>query len=164
MAILPAEEHHRHDAGLGSVHFPVSCTPAARKTFEHGVALLHSFWYDEAEKTFSETIRADPGCAMGYWGIAMGRYHPVWQPPGPADLKRGAAAIEKAKSAGAKTQRERDYIAAIEVFYKDSDRVPHRERAVAWRNTMQQLSALSGGPGGRNLLCSCIDRNCASHR
>jgi len=130
VAVLPAQEQHHHGTGLGSVHFPVSCTPAARKTFERGVALLHSFWYGEAEKTFSEATRIDPGCAMGYWGIA-----------GPADLKKGAAAVEKAKAAAAKTQRERDYIAAIEVFYKDSDRVPHRDRALAWRKAMQELSA-----------------------
>src|ERR1022692_4477002 len=96
---------------------PSHCfTPAAQKTLERAVALLHSFWYDEAEKTFSEATRIDPGCAMGYWGIAMSLYHPVWVPPTPADLKNGMAAVEKARSAAAKTQRERDYIAAIEAF------------------------------------------------
>jgi tetratricopeptide (TPR) repeat protein len=136
---LAADDHHHHD--LGSVHFPVSCTPAAQKTFDRGAALLHSFWYDEAEKTFSEVTRADTACAMGYWGVAMSLYHPVWIPPTPQDLKKGTAAVEKAKSARAKTQRERDYIGAMEVFYKDSDKVPHRERALKWRNAMQQLSA-----------------------
>ena len=121
------------------MHFPVSCAPAVQKTFERGAALLHSFWYDEAEKTFSEVTRADPGCGMGYWGVAMSLYHPIWVPPTPADLKR-AGRVEKAKAAGAKTQRERDYIAAIEVFYRDSDKVAHQERALAWRNAMQQLS------------------------
>ena len=140
ISFLPADgQHQGHD--LGSVHFPVSCTPAAQKTFERAVALLHSFWYDEAEKTFSDATRIDPGCAMGYWGIAMSLYHPVWVPPTPADLKKGMAAVVKARSAAAKTQRERDYIAAIEAFYKDSDKVAHRERARAWRNAMQQLSA-----------------------
>src|SRR6202048_488297 len=136
---IRADDAHRHD--LGRVRFPVSCTPAAQKTFERGVALLHSFWYDEAEKTFSEATRTDPGCAMGYWGIAMSLYHPVWVPPTPADLQKGRAAAEKAKSAVGKTQRERDYIATIEVFYKDSDKIAHHERALAWRNAMQQLSA-----------------------
>jgi hypothetical protein len=143
---LPADgQHQGHDPG--SVHFPVSCTPAAQKTFDRAVALLHSFWYDEAENTFSEATRIDPSCAMGYWGIAMSLYHPVWAPPTPADLKKGMAAVKKARSAAAKTQRERDYIAAIEefykgdAFYKDSDVVAHRERALAWRNAMQQLSA-----------------------
>ncbi|MGA8025860.1 MAG: hypothetical protein WB992_01855 [Bryobacteraceae bacterium] len=132
-------EDHQHDAG--HIHFPVSCTPEGQKTFEHGVALLHSFWYDEAEKTFSSVIRVDPACAMAYWGIAMSLYHPVWFPPTPSDLRKGIAAIEKANSIGAKTQRERDYIAAINEFYKNSDKIPHRQRALSWRNAMQRLSA-----------------------
>lgn len=132
-------EDHQHD--VGHVHFPVSCTPEAQKAFEHGVALLHSFWYDEAEKTFSDVIRLDPACAMAYWGIAMSLYHPVWFPPTPSDLQKGIAAIEKADSIGAKTQRERDYIAALEEFYKDADKVPHRQRALAWCKGMQRLSA-----------------------
>src|SRR5207247_7235423 len=91
---VPAAAQHHHD--LGQVHFPVSCTPAAQKTFDRGAALLHSFWYDEAEKTFSEVTRLDSGCAMGYWGVAMSLYHPIWVPPTPADLKKGAAAVAKA--------------------------------------------------------------------
>ena len=139
VGLLVADEPHRHD--LGVVHFPVSCTPAAQNTFDRGVALLHSFWYDEAEKTFREVTRAEPACAMGYWGIAMSLYHPIWVPPTPADLKKGKAAIEKAKSAEAKTLRERDYITALEAFYKDADTVSHRERALRWRNAMQIVSA-----------------------
>jgi hypothetical protein len=139
--ILSADDQHDHGAELGSAHFPVSCTPAAQKTFDRGVALLHSFWYDEAEKTFSEATRIDASCAMGYWGIAMSLYHPVWAPPTPADLKKGMAAVEKAGSLRAKTERERDYIATIGAFYRDWDKVDHHERALAWRTAMQQLSA-----------------------
>jgi hypothetical protein len=133
------QQHHHGE--LGSVHFPVSCSLEARKSFSGAVAMLHSFWYAEAEKTFSEVTRMDPGCAMGYWGIAMSLYHPIWVPPNSAELRNGAAAIEKAKTIGAKTQRERDYIAALEVYYKDSDRVPHQDRARAWREAMQRLAA-----------------------
>jgi hypothetical protein len=132
------QDHQGHE--LGSVHFPVSCTPASQKMFDRGIAMLHSFWYDEAEKTFSEVTRTEPACAMGYWGRAMSLYHPIWMPPTLPDLKKGAFAIEKAKSAGAKTQRERDYIAALEVFYKDWEKVAYRERSLAWRNAMRQLS------------------------
>jgi hypothetical protein len=133
-------QHHHHLGELGTVHFPVSCSTGARKTFSDALAMLHSFWYDEAEKTFSEATRMEPGCAMGYWGIAMSLYHPIWAPPNSAELRNGAAAIEKAKSIGAGTQRERDYIAALEVFYKDSDRVTHQERARAWREAMERLA------------------------
>ncbi len=132
-------EDHQHD--VGHIHFPVSCSPESQRAFERGVALVHSFEYDEAEKTFSRVTRLEPSCAMAYWGIAMSLYHPLWFPPTPSDLRKGIAAIEKANSIGAKTEREREYIAAIEEFYKNSDKVPHRQRALAWRNAMQRLSA-----------------------
>lgn len=136
---LLAADEHRHD--LGRVHFPISCSPAAQKRFDTGMALLHSFWYGEAENTFEQVVRVDPACAMGYWGIAMTFYHPVWAPPSAEDLKKGAAAVVHAKSVKAKTERERDYIAAIGAFYWDAGKLSHRERALAWRNAMRQLSA-----------------------
>ena len=136
-----AMDQHDHGVEFGTVRFPVSCNPEAQKSFEHGIALLHSFWYEQAEQAFADTTRTDPGCAMGYWGIAMTHYHPVWEPPAAADLKKGGEAVASAKAAGPKTQRERDYIAAMETFYRDSDRLPHRERALAWRDAMQRLSA-----------------------
>jgi predicted Zn-dependent protease len=134
-----AGDSGEHEHNVGHVRFPVSCTPGAQKTFEHGVALLHSFWYDEAEKTFTGLIRLEPNCAMAYWGVAMSLYHPVWFPPTPSDLRKGMAAIERANSIGAKTQRERDYIAAMEQFYKNSDTLSHRQRALAWCDAMQRV-------------------------
>ena len=138
-----AADSGAHDHDLGQIHFPVSCTPEAQKTFEHGVALLHSFWYDEAGKDIlADVIRIDPGLRDGLLGHRNEPLSPrMGRRPRRPICEKGVAAIEKANSIGAKTQRERDYIAAIEVFYKDSDKVPHRERALAWRNAMQQLSA-----------------------
>ncbi|HKQ76179.1 MAG TPA: hypothetical protein VJ810_20970, partial [Blastocatellia bacterium] len=133
------QHHHEASENLGQVNFPVSCSPAAQKQFNRAAALLHSFWYEEAEKAFTEVTMTDPGCAMGYWGIAMSNYHPLWAPPNPAELKRGWAAAEKAKATGAKTDRERDYIAAIDVFYKDADKLAHRARAVAYEKGMEQV-------------------------
>jgi hypothetical protein len=107
-----AHQHqHRHDAAekLGQVNFPISCSQAAQQQFNRAAALLHSFWYEEAEKAFTEVTKIDSGCAMGYWGIAMSNYHPLWAPPSPAELKRGWNAVEKAKAAGARPDRERNY-------------------------------------------------------
>jgi hypothetical protein len=61
--------------------------------------------------------------------------------PGPADLKAGTAAVEKAESASAKTQRERDYIAAIATFYSEPDKLDYRTRALAYEKAMDQLQA-----------------------
>jgi hypothetical protein len=123
----------------GEVNFPISCGPAAQKVFNHAVWTLHSFWYPEAVKAFTEVTEAEPGCAMGYWGIAMSHWYPLWYPPGPAALKAGSEAVEKAVAAGAKTDRERDYIAAIAAFYRDSDKLDHRTRALAYEKAMEQV-------------------------
>jgi hypothetical protein len=103
------------------------------------VAWLHSFEYEEAEKAFTEVAATDPRCGMAYWGVAMTNYHPLWAAPTPAELKRGWDAIEKAKLAGARTQRERDYIAAVELFYKDADKLDHRTRTFAYHEAMNRL-------------------------
>ncbi len=123
----------------GEVNFPISCGPAAQKIFNRAVWTLHSFWYPEALKAFTEVTAAEPGCAMGYWGIAMSNWYPLWYPPGPAALKAGSEAVEKAMTASPKTDRERDYIAAIAAFYRDSDKLDHRTRAVAYEKAMEQV-------------------------
>jgi tetratricopeptide (TPR) repeat protein len=141
----PAVAQHEHPAGdpskLGKVSFPVSCDPSVQQQFSSAVAMLHSFWYERANETFASVAEKDPNCGMAYWGIAMTYYHQMWQAPGPADLKAGSGFMERAKQVGAKTQRERDYIAAIEVFYKDSDKIDHGTRALAYERAMEQLQA-----------------------
>ena len=132
-------QEHRH-GGAGSVQFPVSCSAPAKDTFQHGVALLHSFWYGEAEKTFRQAAVLDPACAMAWWGVAMSRYHPLWAAPARADLEAGSAAVEKAKSARARTPREADYIRAVEAFYRNWETAAHKNRAAAWSRAMRQLA------------------------
>ncbi|MHB8653461.1 MAG: hypothetical protein ACYDA9_06245 [Terriglobia bacterium] len=137
------EEQHHHEAGkpeqLGQVHFPVSCNAAAQKQFERAVAMLHSFWYEESTKEFTGVVQTDPNCAMGYWGIAMSQWYPLWYPPDAAHFAAGKAAVAKAGALGAKTDRERDYIAAIETFYKDPDHLDHRARTLAYEQAMEQV-------------------------
>ncbi|HVG19476.1 MAG TPA: hypothetical protein VNI02_10505, partial [Blastocatellia bacterium] len=132
---------HRHDSSekLGRVNFAVSCSPRAQRQFNRAVAWLHSFEYEEAEKGFAEVTRTDPRCGMGYWGVAMSNYHPLWAPPTAAELKKGSSASEKAKAVGARTRREQDFIAAVEIFYKDADRLDHRTRTLAYSKAMEQL-------------------------
>ena len=142
---LPIQPGARADAGpavakaSGEVNFQISCGPAVQKTFKEAVWTLHSFWYPEALKGFTAVTEAEPGCAMGYWGIAMSHWYPLWFPPSPAALKAGAEAVEKAVAAGPKTEREKDYIAAIAAFYRDSDKLDHQARAVAYEKAMEQV-------------------------
>ena len=145
LCLAPAQAQemhtHQHDPSekLGRVNFSVSCKPAVRGQFNRATALLHSFWYGEAEKTYLGVAKSDPGCAMAYWGVAMSLYHPVWAPATTEELQKGRVAVEKAASIGGKTQREKDYLSAIEAFYKDSDKLPHRERALAYEKAMEHV-------------------------
>src|SRR5438067_12256291 len=137
------EEHH-HDAAerLGTVSFPISCKEGTQETFTRGVALLHSFWYEESEKAFREVAAHDPQCGMAWWGVAMSNYHPVWPSPySPAELARGIAAAEKAAAAGAKTPRERAYIDAIALFYRDANKVDLNTRARVYESAMERLTS-----------------------
>ena len=142
-AIAGAQEmhsHHGESETLGAVNFPVSCREDMRADFTRAVALLHSFGYEQARNAFADVARKDPGCGMASWGIAMTWYHPIWAPPNPMELAAGRAAAEKAASAGAKTEREKGYIAAIGAFYGDTQRLDHRARALAYEGAMEELS------------------------
>jgi len=113
---------------LGKVHFETSCTPAAQKLFDQGMLFQHSFWYRSSKQTFEEALKADPNCAMAYWGIALSLLYNPHAPPPPANLPPGLEAIQKAKALNAKTERERDYIDAMAAMYVDYDKVDHRTR------------------------------------
>jgi len=127
---------------LGTVSFPTSCSAPAQAQFNRAVAMLHSFWFQAALDSFAEVARTDRSCAMAHWGTAMTWLgNPLGGPPSPKGLKEGWAAVERARAAGAKTPRERDYIAAIEAFYRDADTVDHATRAAAYERAMGELAA-----------------------
>lgn len=132
---------HHHDAAeeLGKVSFPVSCAPASQKEFERGVALLHSFGYEEAEAQFVAITKSDPACAMAFWGIAMSQFHQIWERPAEPALKRGGEAIAQAQKIGAKTPREQGYIAALALFYNDPAKNDYLKRAAAYSDAMGKL-------------------------
>ena len=102
------DDHDHHDmmeSQLGTVHFPVSCSAEAQKSFEKGVALLHSFWYEEAEKTFIEAQKQDPKCAMAHWGVAMSLWHQLWDWPQEEVIARGAGELKKAAALFTEAER-----------------------------------------------------------
>jgi len=140
-AVADEGQHHEEltQEQLGTVHFPVSCAPEAQKSFEKGVALLHSFWYEEAEKTFVEIEKQDWKCAMAYWGEAMSLWHQLWDQPKEATIERAEGELKKAGAAKAKTERERDYIRALEAFYSNSKKLDHEARARAYSEAMEKV-------------------------
>jgi len=131
--------HHEATEQLGKVSFPISCAPASQKAFERGIALLHSFGYEEAEEQFVEIAQKDTACAMAHWGIAMSLFHQIWERPQESALKRGQEEIEKAQKIRAKTERERGYISALAVFYRDPATNDYLKRAAAYSDAMAKL-------------------------
>ncbi len=107
---------------LGKVSFSVSCSPSVRAPFNRGVALLHDFWYDEAQPQFERIAKIDPQCAMAHWGIAMSLFHQIWDRPDEHGMARGWTEMQAARSHPAKTAREREYIAALSGFFSPAKR------------------------------------------
>ena len=144
-AQAPSHDGHDHDhsapdlGNIGKAHLETSCSETARKEIDRGVALIHSFWYAEAEKSFRRAASADGECGMAWWGVAMSNLHPIWAPPTPDELKVGREAAEKAKQTGAKTDRENAFIAAIATFYADSDKLDHKTRMLAYERAMAAI-------------------------
>jgi hypothetical protein len=137
-----ADDEGRHhedltEQQLGTVHFPVSCAVAVQKPFERGVALLHSFWYEEAEKDFTQIAKDDPKCAMAQWGIAMSQWHQLWNHPDVATTKKGKVEVKRAKSLHAATAREKGYIEALRAFY--GGKGDFERRATAYSEGMQKV-------------------------
>jgi len=128
------------DQQLGSLHFKTSCNDVAQRRFDRGMRYQHSFWYTNAKEVFEEAIKADPTCAMAYWGIALTLMdNPHGAIPRP-NLAPGLAAIAKAKEIGGQTERERDYIDALMVMYAGYDNIPHVQRMRALRDALAQVA------------------------
>lgn len=126
---------------LGKVSFPTSCDPRVQAEFERGVAMLHSYWFSYAGKTFRGILQQDPNCAMAYWGVAVDLLgNSLAAPPQLKNTQAAAEALEKARAIGAKTQRERDWIEALGVYYRDHDKVPLETRLEAYNKAMEQLT------------------------
>src|SRR5262245_65667375 len=87
---------------FGAVHFPVTCNAGVQKKFDLALAMLHTFSFPEAARTFMAVAGEDPDCAMAYWGVAATAIGSLYGGrPGPMALQ-GSATVDKAKSIGGK--------------------------------------------------------------
>ena len=128
-----------HVDGLGSVSFPNSGNAAAQAPFIRGVLLLHSFEYDTAAEAFRQAQAADAGFALAYWGEAMTYNHPLWQQQDrDAALKAlgRLAASADTRAAKAPTDRERQYLGAVETLYGVGSK---HDRDQAYMRAMERL-------------------------
>jgi hypothetical protein len=124
---------------VGQVNFSNSCTPAVEASIDKGVALLHSFQYEEARQAFSTASQQDAHCAIAAWGSAMALYHQLWDFPNLATLANGRKQIEKAETLSANTNREREYIAAAAAFYQDDEKLTHNQRRQVYSAASERL-------------------------
>jgi tetratricopeptide (TPR) repeat protein len=127
---------------FGEVNFPISCSSAAQQQFNRTVAMLHSFFFPETVKEFTAIAEKEPSCAMAYWGIAISQRPNPLVGPFPGDvLKRGWEAIEKARAASQKTEREIAWIEALAAYYQDYAVIPQQSRTASYEAAMARLSS-----------------------
>jgi tetratricopeptide (TPR) repeat protein len=143
LAVAPLAHAQAPRAGgerLGKVHFETSCAPSVAGEFDHAIALLHSFEFADAITGFKQVLDGDPSCGIAQWGIAMSTWgNPFAGLRQPKVLQDGLAAAEKAQAIGAKSDRERDYIAAVALLYKDAATLDHRARTLAYEKAMARI-------------------------
>ena len=136
-----AHDHGAPSGRLGTVHFATSCAPAVQKDFDRGIALLHSFWFSAAIESFQTVLKADPHCVMAQWGIAMSWWgNPFANVRSPQALAAGLAATTAARADGHGTDREKAYVAAVDLLFRDVSTVDQRARTVAYEKAMETLA------------------------
>src|SRR4051812_4079059 len=142
-ALAPAHDDDDGKGKLGKVSFENSCDPKVQPTLQRGVAMLHSFWYSAAEKTFRDVLAQDPTCAIATWGFAsiMMSNPLAGQGASPKGAEQSIAMLEQGRKIGAKTQRERDYIEAVAAYYEDWANRGERARQVARAKAYEALAA-----------------------
>src|SRR5881392_3777471 len=127
-ALGQVDHSHHQETGapgaIGRVAFATSCNAKAQVEFEKGMALLHSFWYEEAAKEFNAASAADPACAMAHWGRAMSRFHQLWESPDTGVRRQAVADLDSARKAGSPTRRERAYVEALAAYFEATPKPP----------------------------------------
>jgi hypothetical protein len=135
----PEPHHHTLDQ-LGRVSFLVSCTPEAQRRFEHAMAVLHSFWWEEGDNAFNAVLAADSTCAMAHWGIALNAWgNPFAGGPAGEPLAKGIRAARRASALPARTRRERGFVAATGALYRNAESSSNADRLQAYADTMARL-------------------------
>src|SRR5215813_2822115 len=124
---------------FGEAYFPIACHADVQKKFDLALAMLHTFSFPAAAKEFTAVSQEDPDCAMAYWGLAATAIGSLYGGRAGPTALQGEQAVEKAKAIGGKNARERDYIAAVGVFYKGAETLDYAARVRAYANALEQL-------------------------
>lgn len=128
------------DPNFGEVSFSLSCRYDLRETFDLGLTLIHSFEYAEAEKAFVSILDKDSECLMAYWGAAMSILnHPLSFKQNPKSLKRGEELLKVAKTLTPNNEKEKDYIDAVSIYFKDWQNLDTQTRKLNYESKMEEL-------------------------
>lgn len=143
-AIAPALAHDPVADKLGSVHFEVACNAAAQREFDLATAYYHSFAWEQTKAPLDRALLADSSCGMVHWLRALASLDNPFAWPGNVSAKTladGSASIAKARATGLRTQRERDYVDALDAFFQDAEVLNHRTRAQAFETALGKAAA-----------------------
>jgi len=141
VAALATGASAQQEQRLGKLTFPTSCDPKVQADFERGVAMIHSYWFIIARRTFERVLQDDPGCAIAYWGIALDYLgNTLATTPTRAEAEAASAALDKARAISARTERERDWIDALGAYYRDHDKTPANARLAAYNAAMERMA------------------------
>jgi hypothetical protein len=127
---MTQEHEHANGEKFGEVHFATSCNEVAQREVNRAVALLHSFQFSRAIEGFNAVLGEDPTCNPFAPGIKN-----------TIQLQLGRENAERGKSQGAKTDRERAYLAAVGKLYSDFENTPQLGRLLAYRDAMGDVAA-----------------------
>src|SRR5215471_15094655 len=133
---IPQHASSAPEEGWGHAHMQTSCSNTAGVDFDRALALLHNFWYERALQRFNQVAQDDPECAMAYWGAAMTYNHPFWDPPSQADETSAWALVQKGLRAREVSPREKLYLDAVAVLYKDAGAGTKSSRDAQYRDAM----------------------------
>ena len=138
-----AHEVEEGKGTLGKVSFANSCDAKVQAELQRAVAMLHSFWFSAGEKAFRHVLADDPACGVATFGIAaILMNNPLaGQGASPKAAQVAQAALDEGQRVGAKTQRERDYIAAVAAYYADFANRPERARQASRAQAFETLAA-----------------------
>jgi predicted Zn-dependent protease len=129
------------EEGLGHVHMQTSCSDRVAVDFDRALALLHNFWYNRALQRFNQVAKNDPECAMAYWGAAMTYNHPFWDPPSQADETAAWELVQRGLTAQKASAREKLYLDATAILYKDAGEGDKSMRDAQYRDAMAAVYA-----------------------
>ncbi len=139
-------QEHQHDPAdhveVGTVAFETTCREDVREDFQRAVAMLHSFWFEQAQATFADVAERDADCALAHWGIAMVLWGNPFTLASPSEdrMREALAHAERAvELAGAQSHREQMYAAAAHALYADYGTVSHNDRVQAHAAAMKAL-------------------------